>query len=265
MSTLTDTLPSSEVDLAFDLRSMLRPSVSPSRSAKRGQGLAKQEMTLLRESAFPLRTRMFDEEVATFLLLNPTGTVVQIGGGVHNRFLRLDNGSAHWVDVDCCQTQAFVAESEPASGRVQHLCAESAMEAWIRKIRALPGPYCFVLGSRPGCLNHQDLDAIVQALKDQFPGAWLILEDASLMASQAANEHHLVQHLLHAYRSVDKGSVQRRIQRLGAVVDRSRTLLDHLDLLLDLLPGYSRFFIRCFPGRYRARFSGYQVLRVVLA
>lgn len=265
MSTLTNALPSPGVELSFDLRSLLVPPTPSSAHAKQETGLMKQEMTLLRESAFPMRTRMFDEEVATFLLLHPAGTVVQIGGGVRSRFLRLDNGSAHWVDVDGRQGEPRKSEQAPESDRIQHLCSDLEMDAWIRELRAQPGPYCFVLGSRPGCFQGADIDSIVLALRAQFPGAWLIFEDATVSASQAVNEHQLVQQLLHAYRTRSEGRIQQRIYRLGAVVDRSRTLLDHLDLLLDALPGLSRFFVQCFPGRYRERFLDYQVLRVVLA
>lgn len=259
-----DVLPNPESELLFDLRTMLRRADPAFRAEKRVRASVKREMTLLRESAFPMRTKMFDEEVATFLLLHPTGTVVQVGGGIHRRFLRLDNGSAHWVDVDHDPgTTPFAAL--PDSGRMQHLCSTSAMEEWIRKIRALPGPYCFVLGSRPGCFDSADIDSMVQALRGQFPGAWLVLEDASLSVAQATNEQELVNHLLHRPRASSESRAFKQVQRAGAVVDRARTLLDHLDQLSGSLPGLHRLLIRCFPGRYRSRFSDYQVLRVVLA
>lgn len=265
MSILLDVLPNPEAELGFDVRPLIRRANPWQGALRPTEHLAKQEMTALRESAFPVRTRMFDEEVETFLLLHPAGTVVQLGGGVSRRFLRLDNGSAHWIDVDCERCGAPSEAGQPFDGRVQHLCATGEIDAWIRKIGALPGPYCFVLGSRPGCFTCKDIDSVTQSLTEEFPGAWLILEDATVRASQAANEIRLVELLLRRGGGNPAARIKRRLQQVGAIVDRSRTLLDHLDLLLTSLPGRHRLMVPHFPGRYRLRFAEYQVLRVVLA
>lgn len=264
MSTLLDALP--EAELGLDLRPLLRRANAWQNALRPTQDIAKQEMTALRESAFPVRTRMFDEEVLTFLLLHPGGTVVQIGAGVQCRCSRLDNGTAHWVEVDCGRCSALSSGQACSSERIQRVCAHSDMDAWIRKILALPGPHCFVFGSRPECFHGQELDSMIKSLREQFPGAWVVLEDATVSLSHALNEAQMVELLLGGRRNRPEiSSMQRRLGQLGVIVDRSRTLLDHLDLLASSLPGLSRLLVPYFPGRYRSRFAQYQVLRVVLA
>lgn len=270
MSSLTPALPNPEAQLAFDLRPLLRLSRASQGSSGpsfRGSSLQRwedQEMTALRESAFPLRTRMFDEEVSTFLLLHPGGTVVQLGGRVRSRFLRLDNGIAHWVDIDREHRPSGASVPVQDSARVQQLSVDFTIGAWTRHIASMPGPHCFVLGSRPGCFRDNDLDLVVQALKAHFPRAWLVLDVCGSNASQAMNEAQLVQLLIHTCGSTREGGFKRQLERLGVVVDRSRTLLDRADLLLNSLSGLQKLWVRRFPVRYRARFLDYQVLRVVL-
>ncbi|MEM8504361.1 MAG: class I SAM-dependent methyltransferase [Cyanobacteria bacterium P01_D01_bin.1] len=47
-----------------------------------------------------IRTRLFDQDVQSFLSEYPTGTVVETGCGLNTRFERLDNGQAQWFDLD---------------------------------------------------------------------------------------------------------------------------------------------------------------------
>lgn len=47
-----------------------------------------------------LRGLLYDRWVTEFLTLHPDGTVVELGAGLTTRFERLDNGRAHFVDLD---------------------------------------------------------------------------------------------------------------------------------------------------------------------
>ncbi|MEL6716449.1 MAG: class I SAM-dependent methyltransferase, partial [Planctomycetota bacterium] len=54
-----------------------------------------------------IRTRIYDAQVQRFLDAHPEGTVVEIGAGLNTRFERLDNGRAHWVELDLPDTMAL--------------------------------------------------------------------------------------------------------------------------------------------------------------
>lgn len=47
-----------------------------------------------------IRTLMFDQVVSDFFMRHPDGQVLNVGAGLDGRFLRLDNGSATWIDLD---------------------------------------------------------------------------------------------------------------------------------------------------------------------
>lgn len=54
-----------------------------------------------------LRTAVFDHWVRDFLHRHPAGTVFEVGGGLNTRYERLDNGTAHWVDLDLPEATAL--------------------------------------------------------------------------------------------------------------------------------------------------------------
>lgn len=267
MSAFTKALPNARIGAAFDLSALLRRTEPQAQIAlpesQRLAALVKKEFTALRESAFPLRTQMFDEEVTTFLLLNPEGTVVQIGGGVHHRYSRLDNGTAHWVDVDFGQSLSYPWGMPEEQSRVQTVQARAAGERWFQELLNYPGPYCFVLGNHPGCLVEADVEMIVKALGRQFPGAWMVMDLGSASTAKVSNERQLVRLLLHACTASQVGTFAHRLPKLGAIVDRTRTLLDFSQLGRIGLPGWCRIAHHFFPRFLRARFSEYQILRIV--
>lgn len=47
-----------------------------------------------------IRAKMLDEGIKQFLAIHPTGTVVNLGAGVHTSFERTDNGTVQWYDLD---------------------------------------------------------------------------------------------------------------------------------------------------------------------
>ncbi|MFX0092990.1 MAG: class I SAM-dependent methyltransferase [Candidatus Hodarchaeota archaeon] len=47
-----------------------------------------------------IRSKIFDECVSSFLEQSPNAVVVNLGCGLDTRFLRLDNGTVEWYDLD---------------------------------------------------------------------------------------------------------------------------------------------------------------------
>lgn len=268
MPSSRQTLPGSGSSAAFGLVSLRRPTNlqnnRPLGPASRNAEVER-EFTAQHEAAFPLRTQMFDEEVSTFLLLNPYGTVVQIGGGVLHRFGRLDNGTANWVELRCGQCSVSVCGTEQGAGRVRTVNASIGQGGWARELEDTAGPYCFVLGSHPGCMEELDMDRVLSSLGREFPGAWMVLEMGAPSTTRVADEGQLIQLLLTQKSGHQSLGLVNRLRSLGAVVDRSRTLLDRADSWFASLPKRWRIVHRLFPSRLRARFSEYQILRVVMS
>ncbi|MEM9192025.1 MAG: class I SAM-dependent methyltransferase [Myxococcota bacterium] len=95
-------------------------------------------------SGAALRTRLFDLVVEDFLQKNPEGTVVEIGCGLNTRFERLDNGKAHWIDLDLPDTIALRRRFFDEAPRRIMIAASVLDTAWLDEVQATGGPWVFI-------------------------------------------------------------------------------------------------------------------------
>jgi len=60
--------------------------------------------TLAAQLGVSLDYGVLDKIVTDFIDHNPTGTIINLGAGLDNRFFRLDNGQIQWFDIDVPET-----------------------------------------------------------------------------------------------------------------------------------------------------------------
>ncbi|HAS45795.1 MAG TPA: hypothetical protein DCS93_35265 [Microscillaceae bacterium] len=60
--------------------------------------------TLAAQLGVSLDYGVLDKVVNDFISQNPTGTIINLGAGLDNRFFRLDNGQIQWFDIDVPET-----------------------------------------------------------------------------------------------------------------------------------------------------------------
>ena len=72
--------------------------------------------TLAGQLGVSLDYKVLDNIVTDFIQQNPTGTIINLGAGLDNRFFRLDNGQIQWYDIDVPETidlrRTFFDENE---------------------------------------------------------------------------------------------------------------------------------------------------------
>lgn len=88
-----------------------------------------------------LRTAIFDHWISAFLIRHPHGTVVEVGCGLNTRFERLDNASAHWVDLDLPEAITLRRRFFTDTDRRHMIAASILDDTWVEQVRALPAPY----------------------------------------------------------------------------------------------------------------------------
>ena len=137
-----------------------------------------------------LRTLMFDQEVAAFLDVNPTGTVVEIGCGLNTRFERLDQGRARWIELDFPDVIALRRRFMGEGPRRTMLAADAASTGWLDAVARHGGPYCFVSEAALIYLDAPQVRAVALRLAQRFPGAWLVSDTMSrhLVDTQARHD-----------------------------------------------------------------------------
>jgi O-methyltransferase involved in polyketide biosynthesis len=91
-----------------------------------------------------LRTRVLDVWIQRWLGAHSSGTVVEIGAGLNTRFERLDNGLAHWLEVDLPDAMALRRRFFADTDRRRMLAGSVTDDAWATTAASMPGPWFVV-------------------------------------------------------------------------------------------------------------------------
>ena len=141
-----------------------------------------------------LRTAIFDGWVSDFLTEHPGGTVVEIGTGLSARFDRVDNGQAHWIDLDLPDTIELRRRFFADSGRRRMVAASVLDQDWLPPVRDSPGPYFF---AAEGVLAYlEQAPQVIARIAGSFPGALIAFDTCSQRTLEQ-------QHKLAARKSMD--------------------------------------------------------------
>lgn len=145
-----------------------------------------------------LRGLLYDRWVSAFLVRHPTGTVVELGAGLSTRFERIDNGSAHWVDVDLPAAMALRRRCFRAGPRRTFLAA-SVLDDWMSRVRrAAPGPYYFVSEGMLMYLAESDVRALLGRIADVFGPTEIVLDSISPAVVRHQRHHDSMKHMMDA-------------------------------------------------------------------
>lgn len=211
-----------------------------------------------------IRTRMFDDEVAEFLSQHPDGTIVEIGAGLNTRFERLDNGRAHWVEIDLPDTMVLRRQFFSDSER-RHMLSASVLESdWYEKVKSYSSPYCFVSEAVIIYLQEADAERALSAMAANFPGAWLIMDTTAKALVENQQKHDAMKKLARdswfRWGCDDPG----KLGDWGLQLKHAHTFMDVSPEIRKKLPLSVRFLLRIFPWLVKRRVRGYYINRFEL-
>jgi len=212
-----------------------------------------------------LRTRLFDEQVKTFLAQHPRGTVVEIGVGLNTRFERLDNGHAHWLELDLPDAMALRRRFFNDTERRTMLEASALDADWHTRVDALPGPVCFVSEAVIIYFDTEVVEPWLQQLARRFPQAWLITDTTSSRMVDGQARHDAMRHLSQASWFRWRCDDPRMLERLGLRLASSVDFADAPPSLVAQLPRSWRFVLRWAPWLLRRKLPGYRINRLEAA
>lgn len=136
-----------------------------------------------------IRTAIFDGWVRQFLNRHPTGTVVEVGTGLNTRFERVDNGQAHWFDVDLGDAielrRRYFVDTERRS-----MVVGSVLDTdWFDAVRATGGPYFFVIEAVLLYFTEMQVREAIGNLAAGFPGSEIAFDtgNSKMVANQDRN------------------------------------------------------------------------------
>ena len=188
-----------------------------------------------------LRTAIFDHWVRAFLAEHPAGTVTEVGTGLNTRFDRVDNGQAHWIDLDLPDTIELRRRFFADTSRRTMLAASFLDEDWLAAVAERPGPYFFVAEGVLVYLPEQQVTAALARLAQRFPGALIALDTYPRSTYER-------QHKLAARKSIParwQWAVDdpRALERLGLRVVESATITRPPAALRRQLPARLRYLL----------------------
>jgi O-methyltransferase involved in polyketide biosynthesis len=189
-----------------------------------------------------LRTATFDAWVRAFLDRHPDGTVVELGTGLNTRFERVDNGSAHWVDLDLPDTIELRREFFADSERRTMVAASVLDDGWHRLVADRPGPYFFVTEGVLVYLPEEEVTRTLAALAQRFPNALIALDTYTRRAGRRRSD---------AIAKRDTAPAPwawacddpRSLERLGMRVTESATLSQLPRSVHERLPAHYRYLL----------------------
>ena len=146
-----------------------------------------------------LRGLLFDRWVGDFLARHPGGTVVELGAGLSTRFERIDNGTAHWVDVDVPDAIALRRAHFAEAPRRTLVAASVLDESWPSAVaRAAPGPYYFVSEGMLMYLEGDAVRSLLVGLADAFGPCEIALDSIAPAVVRHQRLHDSMKHMMDA-------------------------------------------------------------------
>jgi O-methyltransferase involved in polyketide biosynthesis len=124
------------------------------------------------------RSSIFDGWTTRFLHEHPEGTVVELGTGLNTRFDRLDNGRAHWFDLDLPDVIALRRRFFGDSERCRMLAGSVVDTEWFDEVAASPAPYLFLSEAVLIYLSGDQARRALTQLAGRFPGSSMAFDTA---------------------------------------------------------------------------------------
>ncbi|HEY8079639.1 MAG TPA: class I SAM-dependent methyltransferase [Labilithrix sp.] len=146
-----------------------------------------------------LRGMLYDAWVAGWLARNPGGTIVELGAGLTTRFDRIDDGRAHWVDVDLPHAIALRRRYFAPAAR-RELVAASVVDPRLPDAikRAAPPPYLFVSEGMLMYLDPAEVRALFRRLADAFAPTEIAFDSIAPIVVRHQRLHDSMRHMMDA-------------------------------------------------------------------
>ena len=139
-----------------------------------------------------MRARQFDHYARTFLSANPEGAVIDIGCGLDTRFDRLLNGQMTWLGLDLPEVIQLRRFFLPDTERCQSLARSMFDFTWMDLVAQMNKQVIFLAEGVFPYFTEAEVNTVVMALIERFPGAELVLDALSSLSAGLHNRTNAV-------------------------------------------------------------------------
>lgn len=127
------------------------------------------------DGSHPMRSRICDDAVRSWMQTHPEGTVVELGCGLETQFQRCDDGRVRWLCVDLPEAIAVRERFLSPTTRCRHIPRSALDLAWMEEV----DQESKVFITAQGLFMYFEEAAVRTALTamiDRFPGVELIFD-----------------------------------------------------------------------------------------
>ncbi|MBE9098353.1 class I SAM-dependent methyltransferase [Vacuolonema iberomarrocanum] len=154
-----------------------------------------------------IRVKEYDRIVKNFITTHPNAIVINLGCGLCTRFMRVDNGSVRWYEVDFPEVielrRKFFEETE----RYQFIAQSILDFAWIDQIQQSPNQPCLIVmeGVAP-YLSEADNRALMSQIQHHLAPAEFLFDVLNKKWAKKSKQHDTVSQTNAEFKSgIDSG------------------------------------------------------------
>jgi len=136
-----------------------------------------------------MRAKQFDNYVIEFMKKYPKSTVIHLGCGLDSRFVRVDNGTVEWYDLDYPEVIELRKKFYRETDRY-HLIPSSVVEfKWIDNLLSKKGPFLFLAEGLFMYLKEEEVKALILKLQKEFSGCQVVFDSYSALTAKHIKHH----------------------------------------------------------------------------
>ncbi|MCD4733431.1 class I SAM-dependent methyltransferase [bacterium] len=143
-----------------------------------------------------IRTEILDEIVLQFMEENPNGIIVNLGVGLGTRFLRLDNGSINWFELDMPESIELREQFVQPTERYRFISKSAFDHSWIddvsETVRGDNGKILIITEGTLMYFEEAKVKALFGEIKAHFPSAEVVTDTIAKLAVNNAKRHKTV-------------------------------------------------------------------------
>ena len=189
-----------------------------------------------------IRVREFDRIAKNFLDTHPDALVINLGCGLCTRFIRIDNGSLRWYEIDLPEVIEIRRKFFEESDRYQFIAKSILDFSWIDEIKRSPEqPLLILMEGVAMYLTESENRAIVGQICDRLAPANLVFDVLNRKAAKSTTTHDTVSKTDAEFKfGIDKGK-QLETWQTGIALKEEIYYLTQFPNYPQRLPLWARF------------------------
>ena len=207
-----------------------------------------------------VRGALVDRWARAFLETSPSGTIVELGCGLNDRFARVDNGAAQAFDLDLPEVISLRRSFFDDAPRRRMVAASVLDEGWIDQLKASSnGPFFFASEGLFVYLQSEEVRSVFRRLAQHFPGAALAYDSMTPLVLRHQRHHDAMRHFdaRFTWSVADAAEVEQWDR--GIRLTESHRFFDMLYAHPERMPATVRYLGPCLAALYPPLKSSYTI------